>query len=227
MKKFSKMLMLILFISVALLNHRLVAYVPENKLVFDQQFLEPAVKINENLTMAIFVKNYLNYTISNITISLNLTSISGVEFTSCDFGVLTGENLTLNSTMQSTDEFDFTSTSISYGLLTKDYLEINLTQIRNTTKFGFFYNITATQEGRILVPKAHMTYLDFWGDKQELDSRNEIAIEFLSGVDTYNSNLPDWRFGKKISVGLGLIIYGVAPVGIAVISTFVLYLRKR
>ncbi|MHA1223626.1 MAG: hypothetical protein ACTSP3_10380 [Candidatus Heimdallarchaeaceae archaeon] len=173
MKKFSKMLMLILFISVALLNHRLVAYIPENKLVFDQQFLEPAVKINENLTMAIFVKNYLNYTISNITISLNLTSISGVEFTSCDFGVLTGENLTLNSTMQSTDEFDFTSTSISYGLLTKDYLEINVTQIRNTTKFGFFYNITATQEGRILVPKAHMTYLDFWGDKQELDSRNE------------------------------------------------------
>lgn len=202
-------------------------YIPDQEIVFDQQFVIPEVEINHNLTIGIFVKNYMNYTLSNVSISLNLTTIAGVEFTSCDFGVLLGDNLTLETPIQSSSENDFTSVDITYGFMKNNFLRFNVTEILNETKMIFYYNITAGQEGRIRVPTANMIYLDNWEDEKVITSRNQITVQFLTDVPNKDPNLPDWSGGVHISVGLGVVVFAVIPAFIAITSGLVLYFRRR
>ena len=227
MKKTNIILILTLLTSAFLFIQPASSYIPQDILILDQQNLIESVDEGSNLLVAINVKNYLNYTITNITISLNLTEINHIYFNSCIFGYLTDENVTLETTIKSSSEYGFTPTDITYGYMTNKYLEFNVSEIITYTKFVFFYNLTSDEETRAVLPRVHMTYYDNWTDSQEMDSRSGLEVVFESREIEIDPLLPDWRIGKEISNTWAWIILAVAPIGFGIIASTVLYIRRR
>lgn len=227
MRKINLVLILTLLTTVFLFIQPTSAYIPVDELILDQQNLLESTDEGTNLLVAINVKNYLNYTITNITISLNLTEINHIYFNSCIFGDLVGENITLDSIIQSSSEYGFTPTNITSGYMTNKYLEFNVSEIVYSTKFVFFYNITADEETRAILPRVHMTYYDNWTDFQEMESRSSLEVVFESQEIEINPLLPDWRIGEEISNTWAWIIFAVAPIAFGIIASAVLYLRRR
>ncbi len=55
------------------------AFIPEDQvLILDQQYLTSEAIEGENITIGIIVKNFLNYTITDVNISLDLTEASSM-----------------------------------------------------------------------------------------------------------------------------------------------------
>ncbi len=227
MRKINIILILTLFTSAFLFIQPASSYIPSDILILDQQNLIESVDEGTDLLVAINIKNYLNYTITNITISLNITEVNHIYFNSCIFGYLTDENVTLETTIQSSSEYGFTPTDITYGYMTNKYLEFNVSEIVYDTKFVFFYNLTSNEETRAILPRVHMTYYDNWTDFQELESRSGLEVTFESEEIEINPLLPDWRIGKEISNTWAWIIFAVAPIGFGIIASSVLYIKRR
>ncbi|MFW9851508.1 MAG: hypothetical protein ACFFDS_01040 [Candidatus Thorarchaeota archaeon] len=227
MRKINIILILTLLTSAFLFIQPASSYIPSDILILDQQNLVEKVDEGTDLLIAISVKNYLNYTITNITISLNITEINHIYFNSCVFGYLADENVTSETTTQSSSEYGFTPTDITYGYMTKKYLEFNVSEIIHDKKFVFFYNLTSDEETRAILPRVHMTYYDNWTDFQEMDSRSGLEVLFESEGTEINPLLPDWRIGKEISNTWAWIIFAVAPIAFGIIASAVLYIRKR
>jgi hypothetical protein len=205
----------------------LTGYIPEDELIFDQALMVESAEINTNFSLVIFVKNFLNYSITDITITVNLTDVTALSFTSCDFGVLSGENITLNTTMESSSEYGFTAANITYGYMTADLLTFNISKIVNGTKFAFYYNVTAEQEGLVQFTEAEMSYYDNWGDLIEIEATRLLQLRFTSGKIDWDPLIPYWNVGDKIKIGWAWVLFGLSPVFIAVISSIVLYIRRR
>ena len=228
MRKSSRYLILTMLISSILFVTTITGYIPENELIFDQALMVESAPINTNFSIVIFVKNFLNYSITDITVTVNLTDVSALSFTSCDFGVLSGENVTLNTTMQSSSEYGFTSTNITYGYMTADVLTFNVSQIVNGTKFAFYFNVTAEQEGLVQFTEAEMSYYDNWGDLIEIQEVvGVLQLRFTSGKIDWDPLVPYWNEGDEIKIGWAWILFGLSPVIIAIISSVVLYIRRR
>ena len=227
MRKTNLTLILTLLTTAFLVLQPTNSYIPTDTLILDQQNLTESVLEGTDLLIGINVKNYFNYTITNITISLNLTEINHIYFNSCIFGELTGENITLDSPIQSSSEYDFTSTNITWGYITDKYLEFNVSEIVYFTKFVFFYNITSDEETQAILPRVHMTYYDNWTDFQELDSRSGLEVRFDSRESEINPLLPDWQSGKEIENTWAWIVFAVAPIAFGIIVSAVLYIRRK
>ena len=73
MRKKSNMLLIAILTTVFFYGFFVSSYIPEQTLILDQVVLEDTAIVGTNIEVGIFVKNYLNYTITNITVSLNLT----------------------------------------------------------------------------------------------------------------------------------------------------------
>ncbi|MCK5410111.1 MAG: hypothetical protein KAJ30_07585 [Candidatus Heimdallarchaeota archaeon] len=205
------------------------AFIPEDQvLILDQQYLTREAIEGENITIGIIVKNFLNYTITDVNISLDLTEeVNALRFTSCDFGSLSKENVTLNSTMQSSDDSDFTSTNITYGYMTESYLTFNVSQILNGTQAIFYYNITSDEDRSAQVPYVKMSYYDNWKDLQEIQSLGQLLLNFLPTNPPIDPILPCWDCGESLPNFWGWIIVGLAPILFGAIITSVLYIRRR
>ncbi len=205
------------------------AFIPEDQvLILDQQYFTREVFEGENITIGIIVKNFFNYTITDVNISLDLTEeINALRFTSCDFGSLSNENVTLNSTMQSSDENEFTSTNITYGYMTESYLTFNVSQILNGTQAVFYYNITSDEDRSAQVPYVKMSYYDNWKDLQEIQSQNQLLLNFLTINPPIDPILPCWDCGESLPDVWGWIIIGLAPILFGAIISSVVYLRRR
>ncbi|MCG3224773.1 MAG: hypothetical protein H7647_09925 [Candidatus Heimdallarchaeota archaeon] len=205
------------------------ALIPEDQvLILDQQYLTREAIEGENITIGIIVKNFFNYTITDVNISLDLTDeVNALRFTSCDFGSLTNKNVTLNSTMQSSDENEFTATNITYGYMTESYLTFNVSQILNGTQVIFYYNITSDEDRSAQIPYVKMSYYDNWKDFQEIQSLNRLLLNFLPLNPPIDPVLPCWDCGVSLPNVWGWIILGLAPILFGAIISSVLYIRRR
>ena len=205
------------------------AFIPEDQvLILDQQYLTSEAIEGENITIGIIVKNFLNYTITDVNISLDLTEeVNALRFTSCDFGSLTKENVTLNSTIQSSDENEFTATNITYGYMTESFLTFNVSQILNGTQAIFYYNITSDEDRSAQIPYVKMSYFDNWNDLQEIQSQNRLLLNFLPVNPPIDPILPCWDCGEALPNVWGWIILGLAPILFGAMISSVLYIRRR
>ena len=205
------------------------AFVPaEQVLVLDQQYLVSEAVEGENITIGIVVKNFLNYTITDVNISLDLSEENNaLRFTSCVFGELVDESVTLNSTIQSSSEKEFTATNITYGYLTDSYLTFNVSQILIGTQAIFYYNVTSDEDRSAQVPFVKMSYYDNWTDFSEIQSQNQLLLNFLSSIPIINPILPCFDCGEALPNIWGWIILGIVPILIAAIIPIVLYIRRR
>jgi hypothetical protein len=203
------------------------SYIPSDELVFAQQKMQERALVNSNYTVGLFIKNFLNYTITNITVTLNLTDVEDLEFTSCEFGALGDGNITLESPMQSTSEHGFTPAEITYGYLTKDLLSFNVSQIVNGTEFIFYYNVTSQNSGSKSLPRADMTYYDYYPDLNDIRSQLDLLLEFYSEEDVWDSSIPNWRLGNQVKIGWGWILFAFTPIIAAVVASTILYIRRR
>ncbi len=227
MKKNTQIALITLLIFAMLFIKSSNSFIPSDELVFGQQKMQTRVTVNSNFTVGIFIKNFLNYTITNITVTLNLTDIEELEFTSCEFGDLDTENITLDTPMQSSSEHGFTAAEITYGFLSKDVLTFNITQIVNGTEFIFFYNVTSSESGSKSLPRADMTYYDYYPDLNDKRSQLDLLLEFYSEEDSWDSNIPNWRLGNKVKIGWGWIIFAFTPIVAAIVASVVLYIKRR
>ncbi|MBY9000942.1 MAG: hypothetical protein KGD64_08520 [Candidatus Heimdallarchaeota archaeon] len=205
------------------------AFVPEEQvLILDQQYMIREAVEGENITIGIMVKNFLNYTITDINISLDLTEENNaLRFTSCDFGILSDDNVTLNSTIQSSSENEFTASNITYGYMTESYLTFNVSQILNGTQAIFYYNITSDEDRSAQVPFVKMSYYDNWVDLNEMQSQNQLLLNFLPINPPIDPILPCFDCGEPLSNIWGWIILGIIPILIAAFIPIVLYIRRR
>ena len=205
------------------------AFIPEEQLlIIDQQYLTREAIEGENITIGIIVKNFYNYTITDVNISLDLTEENNaLRFTSCDFGTLTKENVTLNSTMLSSDENEFTATNITYGYMTESYLTFNVSQILNGTQAVFYYNVTSDEDRPSQVPFVKMSYYDNWEDFQEIQSTVQLLLNFLPANPPIDPILPCWECGESLPNVWGWIILGLLPILFGAIIASVLYIRRR
>jgi len=227
MNRFQKALTVTMLISMLIFINPSVSFVPENSLAFDQVIMSSEPYEQTELEIGIYIKNFLNFTLTNITLTLNLTDPGVLSFTSCDFGELTGDDIMLNTTFYSSSEFGFNSSEITYGYLSSKSIMLNATEILKDAEFIFYYNITSSESGPHTIPEAIMTYYDNWGDLKEVESEHALLVDFLSLEEEIDPNLPDWKSGKRITSGWGLVIFAVAPVVFAVMVSFVLHIRKR
>ncbi|MCG3216290.1 MAG: hypothetical protein KAS63_06200 [Candidatus Heimdallarchaeota archaeon] len=226
MNRTKQVLLITLLFSMRLFVYPTTSYMPEDVLVLDQVPMDFTPNEQSNLTVGIVVKNFLNFTITNITITLNLTDPGTLSFISCDFGELSEEEISLNSTIQSSSEYGFNASDITYGYLSSKSLTFNVTEIVKNAEFIFYYNITSSDSGSVPIPRVEMSYHDNWGDLQESIS-NPITIDFQSLEEEIDPDLPNWKTGNRISSGWGLVIFAIAPVFFAVMVSFVLYIRRR
>ncbi|NPD87202.1 MAG: hypothetical protein HGN29_00670 [Asgard group archaeon] len=203
------------------------SYIPSNELVFGQQKMQNRVPVDSNFTVGIFIKNFFNYTITNVTVTLNLTVTESLKLTSCEFGSLDDGNITLENPMQSSSENGFTAMDITYGYFTENVLTFNISQIVNGTEFIFFYNVTSGDSGSRSLPRADMTYYDHYPDLNEASSQLDLLLEFYSEEDVWDSSVPNWRLGKQIKIGWGWFVFAFIPIIAAVVASVVLYIRRR
>ena len=222
-----KISLLVVFLSVLMFTQVISAYLPDNKLIATQVAFESETTVNFNIEVAIIIKNYLNISITDVQISLNLSSISALSFTSCEFGVLNDDNVTLNETMVTSNEFNFASVNVTYGYMTADYLTFNISKILNGTKILFRYNITSTEDGPYTIPGVKIVYYDNWGDKNEISSTQTLKVVFNPEKEQIESYLPDWSIAThKIDTSImGLILYGI-PILAAVIMSIIGSIRN-
>jgi hypothetical protein len=229
MKKMKLIIPLILVVVLPIFVLPTDAFIPEDQvLILDQQYFTREAVEGDNITIGIIVKNFFNYTITDVNISLDLTEeVNALRFTSCDFGSLSKENVTLNATIQSSDENEFTSTNITYGYMTESYLTFNVSQILNGTQAVFYYNITSDEDRSAQVPYVKMSYYDNWEDFQEIQSQNQLLLNFLTANPTIDPILPCWDCGESLPNVWGWIIIGLAPILFGAIISSVLYIRRR
>ena len=227
MKKNTQVALIALLILAILFIKPSNSFIPSNQLVFGQQKMQDRVPVNSNFTVGIFIKNFLNYTITNITITLNLTEVEELKFTSCEFGDLDNDNITLDTPMQSSSEHGFTAYEITYGFLSEDVLTFNITQIVNGTEFIFFYNVTSSTSGSKSLPRADMTYYDFYPDLNDKRSQLDLLLEFYSEEESWDNNIPNWRLGNQVKIGWGWIIFAFTPIAAAIVASVVLYIKRR
>ncbi len=229
MKKMKLIIPLILVVVLPIFVLPTDAFIPEDQvLILDQQYFTREAVEGENITIGIIVKNFFNYTITDVNISLDLTEeVNALRFTSCDFGSLSKENVTLNSTMQSSDENEFTSTNITYGYMTESHLTFNVSQILNGTQAIFYYNVTSDEDRSAQVPYVRMSYYDNWEDLQEIQSQNLLLLNFLPANPLKDPVLPCWECGESLPNVWGWIIIGLAPILFGAIISSVLYIRRR
>jgi len=223
MKMKSKILLIAILTSIFLYANFANSFVPGQTLVIDQVIMEDTVIVNTNLKVGIFVKNYFNYTITNITVSLNLTEEAPFVFNSSILGQLTNGNVTLNSTIQSPSEFGFTPVNITYGFMTSEYLEYNVSMLEPGKSMIFYYNITSDDEIKKTIPFVKMTYYDNWEDLQEINGQNNILVDFVSDDPDRDPDLPQWDVGNSISTAWAWVIFALVPAITAGLSAFLLY----
>lgn len=228
MRKISQILFMTMLISILCYSYSTTGFIPEDQLVFDQIAFEREAVIGDNITVGIFIKNFLNYTITNITVSLNLTDSNQLRLSSCSFGVLTGDNITINETLASPAIGDFTTTNITGLYMSNSYLEYNISEIKPNQSVIFNYNITSDTIVSVQIPYAYMSYYDNWTDLQEnIGNRNRFLLDFVSGIPTLNPFLPQWTIGNKIPEGWVWVIFVVVPVVIAATASFILSFKRR
>jgi hypothetical protein len=227
MKKNIQVVLITLLISTMLFIKPTNSIIPSNELVFGQQKMQNRVPVDSNFTIGIFIKNFLNYTITNITVTLNLTEVEDLRFTSCEFGDLDNENITLETPMQSSSEYGFTPAEIKYGFLSKDVLTFNITQIVNGTEFIFFYNVTSSESGSKSLPRADMTYYDYYPDLNDRRSQLDLLLEFYSEEEGWDADIPNWRLGNQVKIGWGWILFALSPIAAAIVASVVLYIKRR
>ena len=207
MNKRSQVLMLALLVSILVNIQATSSFVPEQTLVFFQVPDKHETINGTTVEFALFIKNYFNYTITNITVSLNLTESSDLHFLSCSFGELTGDNVTLNSTILSPEIGEFDSVNITYGNMTSSYLEYNVSEIEPDQQMSFFYNITSNAIVETSVPRSSMSYYDNWMDLQEGIETERIGLSFVSGEKDKETYLPYWHIGNSIPTAWGWVIF--------------------
>ncbi len=228
MRKLSQILFITLLISVLGFTYSTVGFIPEDELVFDQVALDREVIVGENITVGIFIKNFFNYTITNITVSLNFTEVSQLRITGCSFSVLSGDNITINETMSSPAINEFTAVNITGLFMSDSYLEYNISEIKPNEKMIFNYNVTSDTISDSQIPWAYMSFYDNWTDLQEeIRSQNRFLLSFVSEITAFHPDLPQWNIGNEIPEGWAWVIYAVVPVAIAAISALFLYFRRR
>ena len=227
MGRFGKILFITLLISVLGYNYSIVSFIPEEELVFDQVTSGTEALVGENITIGILIKNYLDYSITNITVSLNLTEASQLELISCSLGGLIGDNLTINETMTSPIINEFVAVNITGLYMTENYLEYNISEIKPEEKMIFKYNITSDIVTDSQIPWAYMSFYDNWTDLQENIRSSKYLLSFGIEDDDIDPDLPRWDIGTPIPNGWAWIIFAVAPAVIAAVSAFVLYIRRR
>ncbi|UJG39716.1 MAG: hypothetical protein K9W45_07550 [Candidatus Heimdallarchaeum aukensis] len=228
-KKLNFISIVILLTLVNVFVQHSVAYVPENTIIVNQIVDKYEGPVNSNISMSISVKNYMNFTLTNITISLNLSSntdLESVKFTSCDFGQLSGDNVTLNETILSSSEGIFTPLNITEGYLTEKYFEVKVDKMENGTKFLVNLNITAEEEGDYTIPRVKVTYLDNWGDKKKTESSRNVQLSFKK-IESWSEDVPYWKGGKKLTPTVATVIFALAPVLIAIASSYIFTIKIR
>lgn len=227
MKMKSKILLIAILTSILLYAHFTSGYVSEQTLVLDQVIMEDSAIIDTNIRVGIFVKNYFNYTITNITVSLNLTASAPLVINSSIFGQISNGNVTLNSTIQSPAEYDFTAVNITYGFMTKEYLEYNVTELESGKSMIFYYNITSDTIILKAIPFVKMTYYDNWEDLQQKNGQNNILVDFQSANPPRDPILPQWDIGNPLSTAWAWVIFALVPAVTAALSAFLLYFKRR
>lgn len=224
--KLPKQLLIIILLVSTVLTVKSIGYVPENTIVFDQIPLQEEVIQNSTLEVAIIVKNYFNYTITDIQISLNLTNARELYIASCEFGSLQGqENVTLNSTIQTSNEYGFTSVNVTYGFMTERYLSFNISAIPENTKIVFKYNVTSPENGNYIIPKAKMIYYDNWGDEQTISSATQLQINFRPATEEKDPYLPDWEGKIELTNTTAWFIYIAVPLVAVVLASLLASIR--
>lgn len=216
----------ILLVSTFIAIQTAIGYTAEDTLVFDQIPITVDAVENGTLEVAIIIKNFFNYTVTDVQVSLNLTDSKELSFVSCEFGELNGtETITLNTTIETTDKYDFTPVNVTYGLLTKKYLEFNISSIAEGAKVLFRYNITSSADGDYIIPRAEMVYHDNWGDEHTISSANQIQVHFNPAEEEKDPYLPNWDGKRQVSNTVGWIIFIAVPFGAAFIASFVGMIR--
>ena len=227
MKTAKHLLILIVIIATLISIRPQFGYIPENTLVFDQQVLADSVKLGQTHRINMVVKNFMNITITNIQISLNISTNSILSFNSSLLGNLENEKITLNETILSSSENGFTAYPITAGYMTSKYFEFNVSHIENGTKFLFHYNVESNEEGNQLIPRANMIYYDDWNDEKELRSTAQIRVSFEPIITERDPYIPIWDEGAEIKAGWAWIMVGIAPIAAAIVTSMIVNIRIR
>ncbi len=227
MKTAKQLLILIVIIATLISIRPHFGYIPENTLTFDQQILSDIVKLGQTHRVNIVVKNFMNITITDIKISLNISTNSILSFNSSLLGNLENEKITLNETILSSSENGFTAYPIIAGYMTSNYFEFNISHVENGTKFLFHYDIESNEEGNQLIPRADMVYYDDWNDKKELRSTAQTRISFEPIITERDPYLPIWDEGAEMKAGWAWIMIGIAPIAAAIVTSMIVNIRIR
>ncbi|TFG11043.1 hypothetical protein EU534_00225 [Candidatus Heimdallarchaeota archaeon] len=228
MRRFNQILFITLLISILGYTYSSISFIPEEELVFDQVAFQKEALVGENITVGMFIKNFLDYSITNITVSLNLTDASQLKLTSCSLGDLSGDNITINETMTSPIINEFTAVNITGVFMSDSYLEYNISEIKSEEKMIFKYNVTANEVTDSQIPWAFMSFYDNWTDLQEnIRISSRALLSFGISGDGIDPNLPQWNIGNPIPEGWAWVIFAVVPAVVAAVAAFILYFRRR
>ncbi len=233
MKKYSRLYLIavILITSTILLSlNHVSAYIPEGKIIINETPNTTETYANDSIAITLTVKNYKNFTLTNITLSLNLTeseNSDNVKFTSCEFAELTGDNITINNTVTTTTKYGGAAVNVTYLFMSQKYLTLNVSQLINGSKFLFTFSITSTEEVQYILPRVKMTYYDNWGDKQSTQTERNIQINFKP-IEQWPDYLPRWNEAKlTIKLGWAIVIFGLLPIFVPIAVTYLFTLKIK
>ncbi len=189
------------------------AYIPENKVITLLLVNEGPFGIREEANETILVKNYTNYTMTNITIEHRIHK-DALKITDTPFGQLNGTSIQITNVTGIPNTITPSDIQVYSFYANTTYFNITVSklEIGQILEFGVSFKYVLKDSEILTIPAANVTWYDNWGDLQsQLTNTAEINFRTTSGEDPRASyiQLPEFDASLEkrfIYAMIGLVI---------------------
>ena len=180
--------------------------------------------VGDHVNVTMYVKNYANYALTNVTILQNLNiSVALIE---SPLGTFNGTDVSYNATdnVSVIDQLTQTQIPLTEVKITATNFTMSFDSIPANTSYVFNYRINATEDGDGIIDNPRMTYLDNYLDEQTFKGSYNIKYT-INPVPVYSENgyFPNVKVANIDNWKIGLLMAGI--IVITVVSRM-LYFQK-
>ncbi len=189
------------------------AYIPENKVITLLLVNEGPFGLREEANETILVKNYANYTMTNVTIEQRIHK-DALKITDTPFGPLNASSMQIRNRTGIPNTITPSDIVVYAFYVNTTYFNITVSELKigETLEFGVSFKYILKDSEILTISAANVTWYDNWGDPQsQLTNTAEINFRTTKGEDPRASYIQppelDTSLEKRfIYAMLGLVI---------------------
>ncbi len=202
------------------------AYVPENKVITLLLVNEGPFGLREEANETILVKNYANYTMTNITIEQRIHK-DALKITNTPFGSLNATSMQIRNKTGIPNTITPPTIQVYSFYANTTYFNITVSklEIGETLEFRVSFKYVLKDSEILTISAANVTWYDNWGDPQsQLTNTAEINFRTTTGEDPRVSYIQLPEFDKSLEKRF---IYAMVSLVILLPILNFVYIRRK